>query len=332
MILNLESSEPGGTANWDTLGIGYAYEGAADSRVRVRGSNTTLNITQETTAYAFLIGSAGRGAMQVSGGANVDSDTELRIGKGGSARGTLDISGANSRVRILNRHTYVGSSGTGFLTVTNGGVFYAYNGRFFVSASEGSTGVVTVAGAGSTVLGWDDMGIGGISSSRTDSDATVTVRDGGYLRAEDEINVFRGATLSVAAPNSSRSYSVYARGTAGNGGIIGYEGSTFDFTLHASNVEPSAMVCFAYSYGPMTIEDNVTLTVSLGDDYVHTYDSEINLFRYVSGLTGTFEGLDDGDRIAADGKHFEIDYGAGTGADYIKLIAVPPQGTVIFVR
>ncbi len=116
------------------------------------GQNITLNLNKTGTAGALGAGWKGAGSLSIRDGVTVSSSNAY-LGYGSGSTGVATVSGSGSvwNVKSVNEGLFhVGNRGNGTLSITNGGrvgctSVYSYIGNF-----AGSSGAVTVDGAGST--------------------------------------------------------------------------------------------------------------------------------------------------------------------------------------
>jgi T5SS/PEP-CTERM-associated repeat protein/autotransporter-associated beta strand protein len=115
------------------------------------GSGGTLTVTQAAT-NSLGVGYKGNGTLRMTEGVNITSyDSYLGYFSGSS--GTATVTGVDSKWNCSG--LYVGYSGTGTLTIEQGGlVNNAYNG--FIGYNPGSSGTTTVRGANTN---WTNYGL-----------------------------------------------------------------------------------------------------------------------------------------------------------------------------
>jgi T5SS/PEP-CTERM-associated repeat protein len=143
------------------------------------GQNITVNLdlASNPSANGLLgAGYAGNGSITIAGGTQVTSGGGA-IGYLTGSTGSVTVSGAGSTWADANGELMVGESGSGTLIVTNGAQVTSAGGE--IGGTRGSTGVVTVTGAGST---W----------TAANGDAEINIGDGG----SGSLNVTGGATVS----------------------------------------------------------------------------------------------------------------------------------------
>jgi T5SS/PEP-CTERM-associated repeat protein len=133
-------------------------------------SNATLNLTSNTVV---LIGSGGTGTLSVQGGGTATGTGQLVLGTSAGSAGTLNITGSGSSYSGSSG-VMVGSSGTGLLNVTSGGLLAS--GAAIIGANPGSNGTATVSGAGSrwSIAGGLSVGSGGSGSLNISNGGLVT--------------------------------------------------------------------------------------------------------------------------------------------------------------
>ncbi len=131
---------------------------------------------------SLFVGDGGTGELTIAGGSTVTASSS-RIGRLGGSDGTVTVSGIGS---LWEANTFfhpnpgtfaglvVGNSGTGRLTIANGGT--VTNEIFVVIASGSeSEGTVTVTGAGSTWINNSSLRVGHVGQGE------LIIDDGGYV-------------------------------------------------------------------------------------------------------------------------------------------------------
>lgn len=134
-----------------------------------------------TNSYRLCVGGQGAGVLNVTGGASVSSSSAYIGGcitVALSGAGTATVSGSDS-TWTNTQDLYVGYSGTGVLSILNGGSVSSRNG--FVGGFEHSvgTGTVTVSGSGSTWTNTGQLGIGYLGTGTLTIDGGAIVRSAG---------------------------------------------------------------------------------------------------------------------------------------------------------
>jgi T5SS/PEP-CTERM-associated repeat protein len=193
--------------NGGTLsGIAYiGYGSGSTGVVTVDGTGSTWG------SGGINVGYAGGGTLSISSGGNVSSSDGCAIGDYSGSQGVVTVDGVGS-TWTHGGSLFVGNSGGGALSITNGGSASTANGpnsSSYIGYSPGSTGVVTVDGAGST---WTNTGYGYLGSG------DVYVGNSG----SGAVNITNGGTVSV----SGTTYVGFALGSTGtinfgtNGGTL----------------------------------------------------------------------------------------------------------------
>ena len=135
-ILNITSG--GGVGN---------YRGSIGSNSGSTGIVTVNGANSGWTNYESLyIGDSGNGTLNIAGGGNVSND-DCEIGHNSGSTGVVTVDGAGSKW-TNGSNLFIGDSGNGTLNITSGGNVTDANG-LYIGFNSGSTGVVTVDGAGS---------------------------------------------------------------------------------------------------------------------------------------------------------------------------------------
>ncbi|MDZ4199592.1 MAG: PEP-CTERM sorting domain-containing protein [Kiritimatiellia bacterium] len=215
----------------------HMYVGNVGTGILNVNAGGLFDATQMATGGVFYIGtSAGSfGTTTVAG-----VGAELRISEGGRSNriqlansagsiGTLNIS-AGGKVTHKGSQISIGTGGTGFLNITDGGVLDAWNmfagQNVFVAVNSASTGTVIISGAGSHYRSGMDSGFYlGNTATGTRSQARMLIEDGG---------VFTGSSNSagvVVGYRSDGELVVQTGGmisnTVGSGVLyVGYDGGT----------------------------------------------------------------------------------------------------------
>jgi T5SS/PEP-CTERM-associated repeat protein len=204
--------EAGATLNVDTMTIGRG----GNATFNVLGSGTTVNMVGDAEGAlggGFSVGSLGTGSMTVSGGAVVDIDASAGGGAtvggstvlGGGGTGSLTVAGAGSKIGIAGSAALleVGVDLTSGSAPSTGTVVIASGGQVVldpaaagsVGASPGSTGLLTVTGAGALLEAGAFLGIGINTDDTPGGTGTVTVAAEGTIKATD-IHIGTGGTLT----------------------------------------------------------------------------------------------------------------------------------------
>jgi len=235
------------------IDAGYASLGYDSG---VTGTATVDGGGSSWTCNNYLhVGYRGGGTLHITNGAYVDS-SEAHVGRESGSTGEVTIDGAFSTLDTDGRMLHVGGYGAGTLNITNGGTLHSDIGK--IAQSSGSTGAVTVDGAGSRwtnegTYGWVSVGwrgngtlditngadvsntggtIGGESLGTNVGTGVVTVDgagstwtcDGiltlGYYDGNGTLNITNGGAVSVTGKETW-----VARG-AGATGLIHLDGGT----------------------------------------------------------------------------------------------------------
>ncbi len=179
----------GGRLTADALQLGELATGTGDLSVTGFGSVLTVD--------SLVAGGLGDGMVLVGSGANASVSGDVMLGQGLVAFGELKVEGIGTA--LLTRDLTVGGSGGGRFEVTGGGLANSI-GNVEIGGTNGSVGIAEVRDAGSLwqVVGGVTVGDGG--------DGTLTVRDGGRVRALSGAGVATGigssGTLRVAGAGS----------------------------------------------------------------------------------------------------------------------------------
>ncbi|MFA5334462.1 MAG: autotransporter domain-containing protein [Candidatus Omnitrophota bacterium] len=199
------------------------YVGGCTSWTKFDGATTgVLNIgtgSDWTNTWGLVVGESGTGALTVSGGGDLAvSNGGVYIASNADSAGALTVTGSGSTLGNAS-NLYVGNSGTGTLTVSDGGSM-TNTLDVYIGSSSGSMGTVTVAGSGSTLAG-RDLYIG------SDGNFSLTVSGGGSLSGSFVALGYHSTSSGTAVVTGEGS--LFA---ASSGMYIGYDG---DCTMTVSD-------------------------------------------------------------------------------------------------
>ena len=183
----------------DEAYIGDAYIGShsgSTGEVTVDGAGSALH-----NSRYLRVGYEGNGTLNITDGGRVASNGLASIiGNGASSTGEVTVDGLGSNW-TSDSILYIGCSGIGSLYVTVGGT--VSNGDIgYIGCAPGSTGEVTVDGAGSTWTNNSDLYVGheGIGSLNVISGGTAVVEDDTIVSSSSGSSGtihFDGGTLST---------------------------------------------------------------------------------------------------------------------------------------
>jgi outer membrane autotransporter protein len=158
----------GAVANGDGATIGFHAGG--NGTMLVDGAGSTLNLDHQLQIGSLA---GANGALTVSGGGVVDIGGDLYLGYLAGGTGAATITGADSSLLITTGMLVVGEAGSGTLLVQDAATLIAHT--LSVAASGGSTGALTVTGAGSAAAIDQLLLVGG------DGDGSLSVLNGAAL-------------------------------------------------------------------------------------------------------------------------------------------------------
>ncbi|WP_051311099.1 autotransporter domain-containing protein [Bradyrhizobium sp. Cp5.3] len=182
---------------------------------RGAGSTGTVTIDGAGSSWvnhiALYVGESGTGTLTVQNGGMVSNLADAYIGMNSGATGTVTVDGAGSSWTD-GANLFVGQSGTGTLTISNGGaVSNGADGH--IGANSGATGTVTVAGAGSS---WTNAGTLSVGEAGT---GALTIASGGTVSNTTAIiGASSGATGTVTVTGAGSSWSNAGNLTVGQDG------------------------------------------------------------------------------------------------------------------
>lgn len=233
-------SETGGNGRLLVTGAGSTVSIYSDNANDYYANTGTLAI-----GAGIAVGDRGRGVLDVfdSGVITIDGADDpfpnLTIGYGRTgetidARGYVTVDGAGSMIQIIGTNTgstdgyAYGAGGSidvgsrdgsfGRLTISNGGVVSnsAINSKTQIAQNTGSTGEITVTGAGSTLFAGSLLSIGadinlasGNFFDGQSGDGTLTIADQGLVTADD---AYVGATGTLSIGDAQLNANIMVRG------------------------------------------------------------------------------------------------------------------------
>ncbi|PSO30552.1 autotransporter outer membrane beta-barrel domain-containing protein [Bradyrhizobium sp. MOS002] len=192
--------ESGGTVN-SFGGVSVGLSTNSSGTVTVTGAGSSLNIT---AGGGFNIGSFGTGTLTITSGGTVINNTAFTANVGSSAGslGTVRVAGAGS-IWSNSSGVNVGNSGTGTLTLAEGGVATAPT--VVIAANAGATGTLNIgAGAGAPAPAPGTLntpsvafgaGAGTINFNHTSTDYVFAPT----ISGTGTVNVLAGTTRLTAA-------------------------------------------------------------------------------------------------------------------------------------
>jgi T5SS/PEP-CTERM-associated repeat protein/autotransporter-associated beta strand protein len=179
--------------------------------VSVSGTGTVFDNTVGNQSGTVFVGRRGAGGLSITSGGVVNT-IQVYVAVGSGTTGSVTVDGAGS---VLNFRTngfselFVGASGSGTLTVSNGGRVNSTHSALTAN-DAGSTGTITVTGTGSTLTVGTTSLPNNLSIGLAGT-GTLNVQNGGQVVVT--ANVFTGyypgsqGTINVTGPGSSLSVS-----------------------------------------------------------------------------------------------------------------------------
>ncbi len=187
----------GASSTWDnesTLSVGYGGSGTltitdrgcvsngAGHIGRSLGSNGEVVVSGADSRWVnrgwLNVGYYGNATVTVTDGGTVSCGSHTHLGYYADSTAEATVTGAGSTwTNDGNGSLYVGSGGSGTLTITDGGT--VSNAWGFIGYSLGSTGRVTVSGAGSTWTNRDDLFVG------SGDNGTLVITDSGTVISDE---------------------------------------------------------------------------------------------------------------------------------------------------
>lgn len=270
--------------------------GAGSGVLNIDGAGTQAN------SGLLALGIAGTGTLNLTGGALLTSSGGAVLGNAAGSQGTASVAGASTRWDLNGGNLYVGVSGTGALTVSNGGSVTSSGGMLYIAQHAGSTGIVNIGAdpssaaaapgtvdlagltflAGAGTLNFNHTGLGYVFAPKLSGSGTIdqiagdTILSGASSAFTGAANV-TGGWLAVNGSLSHATLSVSGTGTLAGTGTIGdtqiKSGGTFapgsgtpgSSINVAGNLAFQSGAAYLVQVNPATASlANVTGTASLG--------------------------------------------------------------------
>jgi T5SS/PEP-CTERM-associated repeat protein len=278
------TAQAGGIIDASVARIGDGGSGSA----LVTGAGSQMNIGAQFGEGMSVGFGGGTGLLNIQNGGVVSpSSTTSYIGSAAGSTGTVNVTGAGSRLvldSVWQDDLAIGGGVSGLLNILDGG--FVTNRQSFVDASPGGTATVTVSGAGSTwqmdslrmfrgsvniqAGGQATMSSGGTIGESGPGTSTVTVSDAGSqlnggvtvgFHSTGVLNVLAGGNVTGSA--SSIGFGDGANGTATVGGsgsvwnissrlLLGYNDGDLDtqgtLTVHSGGLVTSGSGILGFDY------------------------------------------------------------------------------------
>ncbi|MCP3470142.1 autotransporter domain-containing protein [Bradyrhizobium sp. CCGUVB1N3] len=257
-------------SNWSTGAVPTSGDTAVLDTVT---PNATVVGAAGAQPFALIVGFSGTGALTIQNGGTVSNNGTGAIGLAFGSTGTVTVDGAGSSW-AHSGNLFVGDSGTGTLTIRNGGAVSSGTGA--IGFASGSTGTVTVDGAGSSWANSANLYVG------YQGTGTLTIRNGGTVsNGFGYIGYNSGSTGTVTVDGAGSSWAnssdlvvgyfgtgtltIRNGGTVSNGfGYIGYNsGSTGTVTVDGAGSSwtiSSDLVVGDFGTGTLTIRNGGSVT------------------------------------------------------------------------
>jgi T5SS/PEP-CTERM-associated repeat protein len=181
--------------NVSNVGIGYlGFTAGTTGTATVDGAGSAW-----TNSGELYVGNFGTGTLTIQSGGKV-SDADGYVGNNAGSIGSATVDGAGSA--WTNSSTLnVGVAGTGTLTIQNGGTV-SNAGIGLLGVYAGSTGTVTVDGAGSSWTNSGNVYVGILGTG------TLTIRNGGAASSPGVVTIgeLAGSTGTVTVDGAGSSF------------------------------------------------------------------------------------------------------------------------------
>jgi T5SS/PEP-CTERM-associated repeat protein/autotransporter-associated beta strand protein len=217
------------------------FQNSSNGTVLVTGANSNWNLLG-----ALYVGDSGTGNLTICNGGTVTSSGGY-LGNQTASNGTVLVTGASSTWNLTAfAPLYVGNSGTGNLTIANGGtVTVAPGDGVILGLASGSSGAVTVEGANSTwnlgLNSFDIVNVGGNGVGNLTISDNGTVILGTLELAYDSgsvgvVNLESAGTLEVGGNNGIAAVHPANATLNWGGGVIEVTGSDLTTSVNATLV------------------------------------------------------------------------------------------------
>ncbi|QRM29625.1 autotransporter domain-containing protein [Microvirga sp. VF16] len=216
-------------------GVIRSVDGVIGATFGSSGMVTVRDNGSQWITTRLYLGTGGTGTLSIENGGSVTS-TGVALGSHvDTSSGSMTVTGAGSRLRS-NALLSVGDSGTGVLTIENGGTVNVINNNSYIGFVAGSSGTVTVRGPGSQ---WSTEGNLSVGNHGT---GTLTIEDGGSVHSGTSLigdNTGSSGTVTVSGAGSrwTTDNILYVGGngtgtlTIANGGAVSSDVTTLGFNV-----------------------------------------------------------------------------------------------------
>jgi T5SS/PEP-CTERM-associated repeat protein len=323
----------GSTSTWSSTGS--LYVGGSGTAAGGTGNVTVQNGGKVTVSSTLKIWSTGTLTIQTGGSVTVASLDTSAGGKVAWTNGTLGITGSmtvgtggpfgesltlDAGMVLNSADLSVANSGSGTLTIQNGG--QAYNKTGCLGYNSGSSGTATVSGVGST---WTNSGAINIGF---DGDGTLNIRAGGQVNSYGgTIGRFTGGRGTATVTGAGSAWT-----NSGNLNLDSLGGSTLSIEA-GGRVSNTGAYVGESSDSPdiVTVTGTGSTWISSGTLYVGDYGlgtlnvqaaGEVSSGRgqigYGADSTGTVTVTGDGSRWRTNSQDLRV---GGSGAGTLKVQA-----------
>jgi outer membrane autotransporter protein len=277
---NVSSVSVTGGAHLTTL---LNFYGRGNSDIYVNGAGTVLKVgarDDDDVTYDNADGwfSVDNGNVLISGGAVLDSDGSYI---GGDGIATMTVTGAGTRwvngLPLFIGGTGNGNTGTGTVTIADGA--YARGATVAVGVDEGSTGTLTVTGQGTIleVVANAAQGSPGNFRAGSSGTGTVTVSDGGLIKAANQISIASfGTSVGVLNIGAAEGADAAAAGYL-DGGALGVVFGEGDATLVFNHTDTN------YVFDQVMSGSGATIKHLAGTTRMTGYSGDLQGTAYVTG-------------------------------------------------
>ena len=186
----------------------------------VDGAGSTLQVVNG----GLFAGWQGSGTINVTNGGTLNTNGWASLADQAGSHGAMTVDGASSQFNLSGGMT-VGNQGSGTLDITHGGTVNTTGWGTQIGAAAGSSGAVTVDGAGSTwtnsgdlLLGW--AGIGSLAVSNGGALSTHVLTVGG-----DFSSGIGHGTLALSSGGTVNNFDGLIGNSSGSSGAVTVDGA-----------------------------------------------------------------------------------------------------------
>ncbi|MEX2306365.1 MAG: hypothetical protein WD738_02160 [Pirellulales bacterium] len=270
--------------SWTTLAdmqVGAAGDGSitvSDAGTTLSNGMTNIALTAASTGVATIergataslgdtiVGVLGDGSLTIQSGASVSSGFMNILGDAAGATGTVTVTGAGSSWTQAPGLLTIGLEGTGTMNITAGATVSTMGPEATIAMFPGSTGSVTVAGAGSSWSMMGNLGVGGAAFLGGPAGGTGSLTVGaGATVSVPGLGVMGGTTLWPAGTITLTGGTLTTPRIIDNGGTLVFTAGTLTLTDSDITIGSDGLLGASPTLGPaMTLDVSGTTSIESG--------------------------------------------------------------------